>query len=241
MDNQVERAKLNASRKLCEVVTELAEPGFILGVGTGSTVRLFIEICSDTLRKSVLAASSTDTTLYLKKFGLRVVEPLSIDELDLYVDGADEVSLKLDMIKGHGGALFREKTLALLAKRRVYAVDYTKYNGVDYLYLKPIPVEVVPFALSYFLKALMKMGLYEASIRTGSGRYGPVVTDNGNYIVDLKPVQPLKDPLRAHIELKSMHGVVETGIFPAEMLVDAVVVGYPEKVEVILKKGELQP
>lgn len=234
MDVQVEVAKRNASKALCNVFKNTFKPGSLIGVGTGSTIKLFIDICNDVLRKHVLVSSSVDTALYLKnKYGISTVDITGIDELDLYVDGADEVSTRLDLVKGYGGALLREKTLAYMARSRIYVVDYTKYTGLEYLYAKSIPVEVVPFALGYFLKTVKKLGIYEPIIRTGSGKHGPVITDNGNYIVDLKPLQPITNAAKAHLELKCIHGVVETGIFPSELLVETVIVGYEDKVVVL--------
>lgn len=213
--------------------------GSIVGVGTGSTVKIFIDVCSDFLKKHFIVSSSIDTSIYLKSaHNIHTVEIHGIDYLDVYVDGADEVSTMLDLVKGHGGALLREKILALMAKVRMYIVDYTKYTGQEYLH-KPVPVEVVPFAVNYFLRFIRRTGAYEASLRTGTGRYGPVITDNGNYIVDLKPVEPIRNALKTHLELKQIHGVVETGIFPSSELVDYVIVGYHDRADVLRKKEKV--
>lgn len=235
--NSQEISKYNAAKKLCDKLRGELEKKSFIGIGSGSTVKVFLDVCSEFLRNHILVASSIDTALYAKlKHNLLTVDITSVDALDLYVDGADEVSTRLDMVKGHGGALLREKTLAYMSNWRIYIVDYSKYTGLEYLYRKPIPVEVVPFALGYFLKNISKLGVYEPTVRTSGGKLGPLVTDNGNYIVDLKPLQPITNPLKAHQELKFMHGVVETGLFPSDLLVDVVIVGYEDRVIELEKK-----
>lgn len=218
-------AKENAGREACRFLDELTKDS-VVGLGTGSTVRKFIDICRDKLVNFQLVSSSPDTSLYAKSKGLKTLDPLIVDQIDLYIDGADEVSNKLDLVKGRGGALLREKTMAYLASKRLYIVDYSKLNHVDYLYRNSIPVEIVPFSLNYVMKALTSLDLFEVSIRQGAGKDGPVVTDNGAYLLDLKPKKPLYNPRETHLLLKGIHGVVETGIFPADELVDIVVVGY---------------
>ncbi|MEM4717791.1 MAG: ribose 5-phosphate isomerase A [Desulfurococcaceae archaeon] len=225
----VELSKENASIEACKHVEDsLSEKGLI-GLGTGSTTKKFIDKCHSVLRKHLIASSSYDTLLYIKQYGLTALDSLTLGQLDVYIDSADEVSGKLDMIKGRGGAFLREKTLASIARRRIYIVDFTKYTGKKYLYIKPIPLEVTPFALSYVLGKLSNSDAFKPEIRMGGGKDGPIMTDNGNYIVDLILLKPVTDPKTTHYQLKSIHGVVETGIFPAEELVDIVIVGYPEK------------
>ena len=234
MNSDIELSKENASRRVCNYVETLQDIG-IIGLGTGSTIKKFIDTCIHVLNRYSIAVSSPDTLFYLKSRGLKAVDLLSIDTIDAYIDSADEVSSKLDLVKGRGAALFREKTLAYLSKKKIYLVDYTKYTGLDYLYSKPIPIEVVSSALNYVSRRIREIGLFELNVRIGSGKDGPVVSDNGNYIVDLKPLSPIKNPAQVHQLLKSIHGVVETGIFPASELVDVVVVGYPEGTQVRFK------
>ncbi|MGC8982270.1 MAG: ribose 5-phosphate isomerase A [Desulfurococcaceae archaeon] len=237
IEHQVERAKLSAASEACNLLKQTLKRRSVIGVGTGSTVKKFIDVCHDFLREHLLVASSPDTALYLKdRYRISVFEVLTVDEVDVYVDGADEVSSKLDLVKGRGGALLREKTLAYMSQTRIYIVDYTKFTGVDYLYAKLIPVEVVPFAFKYVAKAIARLGSFQPILREGGGKDGPVVTDNGNYILDLKPLAPIYEPAKVHQKLKNLHGVVETGVFPAEELVDMVVVGYADKA-LILRRG----
>lgn len=234
----IELCKLRASEEACRMISEISGLD-VVGLGTGSTVRKFIEICSLYLKKFRVVASSPDTIIFAKKLGVYTLDLLTVDEVDLYVDGADEVSTKLDMVKGRGGALLREKTLAYASRNRFYIVDHTKFTGLDYLYARPIPIEVVPIALNHVIRSIKKMGLFEPLIRTGGGKDGPVITDNGNYIIDLKPLKPIKNPGETHYKLKSIHGVVETGLFPADELVDVVIIGYPDRVAVLRRQQGL--
>jgi ribose 5-phosphate isomerase A len=231
--SNVEVGKFNSASEACRLLRSGYSRVRFIGLGTGSTVKVFIDLCSDLLRDKHIYTSSVDTALYLySKFKLRSLDIQTLDYLDVYVDGADEVSSKLDLIKGRGGALLREKLLALSASTRIYIVDYTKYTGLEYLYAKLIPVEVVPVTVNYIIKYLRKLE-FEPQIRTGSGRDGPVISDNGNYIVDLKPLRPVLDAKSTHEKLKLVHGVVETGIFPGGELVDIVIVGYPDRTEIL--------
>ncbi|MEM1628562.1 MAG: ribose 5-phosphate isomerase A [Desulfurococcaceae archaeon] len=226
----IEMSKRKACENACELLARRYANARVVGMGTGSTVKIFIDICTWFLKDKVVVASSPDTALYLVNHGLNTVDPISIDRIDIYIDSADEVNSNLDMVKGRGGAFLREKTLAYMSGTRIYIIDHTKYTGVDYLYLKPIPIEIVPVTLNHVLKSIKNLDLFEPVLRVSSGKDGPVLSDNGNYIVDLKPLKPLKDPENIHKTLKLIHGVVETGIFPSKQLVDIVIVGYPDKI-----------
>lgn len=231
--SDVEAGKFNSASEACRSLRSSYSNVRFIGIGTGSTIRVFIDLCGDFLRDKYVYTSSVDTALYLySKLRLRSLDIQTLDYLDIYVDGADEVSSKLDLVKGRGGALLREKLLALSASTRIYIVDYTKYTGLEYLYARLIPVEVVPATLNYTIKYLKKLE-FEPQIRTGTGKDGPVISDNGNYIVDLKPLKPIVDAKSTHEKLKLVHGVVETGIFPGGELVDIVVVGYPDRAEIL--------
>lgn len=238
--DDIEEAKKNAACKACDIVSKKVSSNTILGLGTGSTIKYFIDECRKFIEgfKGVVV-SSFDTLYYVLEKGLNVSihDPLSIEKIDIYVDGADEVSATLDLVKGRGAALLREKYLALRSGIRVYIVDYTKYTGVEYLYKKPIPVEVIPFALPIVLENIRRLGLFTPVLRLGIKKDGPIVTDNGNFIVDLKPIKPIRDPFEIDRELRLIHGVVETGIFPSRELVDIVVVGYSDHVDILEKKS----
>lgn len=231
----IEQAKLNACDYACRHLYEKYGDALVVGVGTGSTVKLLITKCRDFFTERVLVPSSHDTLLHLVSLGLNMaVDPTGVEDIDLYIDGADEVSGKLDLVKGRGGAFLREKSLAVRSRVRMYVVDYTKYTGLNHIYVKPIPIEVVPVSVKYVIRKLQELGYGEPLLRMGTGKDGPVVSDNGNFIVDYRLLKPVEDPLSLHNTLKLVHGVIETGIFPSN-LVDIVVVGEPAGVRVLGK------
>ena len=199
-----------------------------IGLGTGSTIKFFIDklISDGVLAGLRVTVSSIDTLLYLSRRGVTATPPGYIEHLDLYVDGFDEVSSRLDIVKGRGGALHWEKQLALIADRRIYIGDYTKYNGKPYLYLKPIPIEVSPPSLSYVYKKLSNLG--KPVLRMGRRKDGPIITDTGNYIVDLYTSE-IRDAEEIDKVIKEISGVVETGLFPRK-LVDTVIITTPHGV-----------
>jgi ribose 5-phosphate isomerase A len=232
----LDQAKLNAAVKACEFLNSNFNSIGTIGLGTGSTIKKFINVCKDLLENKVIVPSSFDTAIYLVNMGYsNIRDPITARSVDVYIDGADEVSEKLDMVKGRGGAFLREKSIALRAKTRVYVIDHSKFTGKPYLYLKPIPIEVIPAALPVVLDGVKSLGNVEAVLRMDSSKDGPVVTDNGNFIIDLRFTSPILEPAVMHERIKRIHGVVETGIFPS-ILVDYVVVGYPDKT-VLLQRG----
>lgn len=234
----IEQAKLNACDYACRHLYRKYGDASVIGVGTGSTVKLLITKCRDFFTERVLVPSSHDTLLHLVSLGLNmVVDPAGVEDIDLYIDGADEVSGKLDLVKGRGGAFLREKSLAVRSRVRMYVVDYTKYTGLNHIYAKPIPIEVVPVSVKYVIRKLQELGYGEPLLRMGTGKDGPVVSDNGNFIVDYRLLKPVEDPLSLHNTLKLVHGVIETGIFPSN-LVDIIVVGEPAGVRVLGKNTD---
>ncbi|RLG77121.1 MAG: ribose 5-phosphate isomerase A [Thermoprotei archaeon] len=225
----MEQGKVAAARGAYEIFREICRDGCVVGIGSGSTVKKFIEILScnsPQVSRSFFYSSSLDTTYALSKRGIRTVEPFSLvdDQIDVYIDGADEVSENLDMIKGGGGALLREKVLASLSRYRIFIVDSTKLS--PRLGSKtPVPVEVVPFSTPLVLRELKRLG-YGYILRRGRGKLGPVVTDNGNFIVDVY-TGPISDPVQVDRRLTTIVGVVATGIFPRDF-VDVLVIGYED-------------
>lgn len=192
-----------------------------LGVGTGSTVARFIDLMREEgLEPGLIAASSLDTALSLSERGYKIVHPSVAPVLDAYVDGADEVDPEGRLIKGRGAALLGEKILA--SQSRLNIIIVTREKLVDLLgSKKPVPVEVVRDSLLPAVRLIRKR-YPRASIRMGSGKDGPVVSDWGGVIVDVY-TGPLRDPEEAEAYLKSIPGVVETGLFIG--YTDYVVVG----------------
>lgn len=176
----------------------------VLGVGSGSTVNAFIDALAPIKgRIGAAVASSIVTETRLKALGIPVVDLNSTGDMTLYVDGADEITRHLTMIKGGGGALTREKIVAACAKTFVCIADETKL--VDILGKFPLPVEVIPMARSYVARQIVKMG-GQPALREG------FVTDNGNIILDVRGLS-LVDPAAVESQINQIAGVVTNGIF----------------------------
>lgn len=209
MFNNIEKLKKQAAEAALDFIHE---PGIIVGVGTGSTVNYFIEALA--AKKHLLGgvvASSNITAEKLKAQGFSVLDLNVVNEVHLYVDGADEINPHLQMIKGGGGALTREKILAASAKKFIGIADETKY--VDLLGKFPLPIEVIPMARSYVGRELVKLGGNPA-YRQG------FITDNGNIILDVHHLEIL-EPLKLEAQLNQITGVVCHGLFahrPADVL-----------------------
>ena len=219
------RAKRNAAKKALEYLLE-AET---IGIGTGSTVNELIGLMRDNRDKfkdKIYIASSYDTMIKLMNLGFKVLHPIAITNIDIYIDSADEVDNNLNMIKGGGAALTLEKILAYYANKRIFIIDYTK--KVDWLGKKhPIPIDVIPYAASMIINKLESLG-FKAEIRSIiKGKYGPVISDIGGIIIDIKINKPI-DIRKFNFELKSIPGVIETGLFID--LADTVIIGYEDGV-----------
>ncbi len=177
----------------------------LLGLGTGSTVRHFIAGLKG--MKVTCIASSVASRVQAESLGLRVIEELD-RKVDLAVDGADEIDPELGLIKGRGGALFREKLIAINAERFVVVADVSKL--VHRLGAGVLPVEVLPFL---WRRTAQHFGDQGHSWQLRGGPQAPYVTDNGNFIVDLTIPGGITDPLRLGADLKLVPGVCEHGLF----------------------------
>jgi len=194
---------------------EFVEENTIVGVGTGSTVNHFIDALGSIKDTITGAVSSSDaSTEKLKALGIEVFELNDVASLDVYVDGADEINAKNEMIKGGGAALTREKIVAAVAKKFVCIVDDTKL--VDTMGEFPLPVEVIPMARSYVARELLKLG-GDPVYRQG------VVTDNGNVILDVHNLK-ITDAKQLEQTINQIVGVVTNGLF-AERGADKVIIG----------------
>ncbi len=184
----------------------------IVGVGSGSTVFKFIEaLASIKGRSDGAVAASEASAERLRKIGIRVMDLNSVNELPVYIDGADEITENLHMIKGGGGALTREKITAAVARKFVCICDASKL--VPVLGKFPLPVEVIPMARSYVGRQLLKLGA-QPRLREG------FTTDNGNVVLDCHGLT-LLDPPKIETEINQIAGVVTNGIFarrPADVL-----------------------
>lgn len=191
----------------------------LLGVGSGTTVEIFIKELSKLGFKGLTVPTSIDTLLTLKRYGFKVLDLMSVDRVDVSVDGADEVSKDLTLIKGGGAAMLREKVLAYLSKYRIYIVDDSKVVEKPCSRDVPIPIEVVPYALSAVVTSLNNMGI-NWRVRVTKGKLGPVISDNGNVIIDLD----CKTSIDRIDEVERLPGVAVSGLFPPN-LVNEVLIG----------------
>jgi ribose 5-phosphate isomerase A len=197
----------------------------VVGVGSGSTANFFIaELGKIRQRIRGAVASSEATAKRLKDLGIAVLDLNGVDELPVYVDGADEVTRHLAMIKGGGGALTREKIVAAVARKFVCIADGTKL--VDVLGKFPLPVEVIPLARSYVARELRKRGGHPEWRQN-------FVTDNGNVILDVRGLSIL-NPVELEGELNQITGVVTTGLF-ARRAADVLLLGTGDGVKTLTR------
>ena len=226
MSDAIQKAKENASK----AALSLVEDGQVIGVGSGSTVRKFIELLGEYMAQNDISIHAVPSSLYseilLRKFGIPTYTLWEYPEIDLTIDGADEVDGNLNLIKGGGGSHTREKIVAYAAKKFIVIVDFRKV--VDKLGSRsPVPVEVIPFSTNLVIEKLKGLGA-DPKLRIAEKKFGPVVTDNGNFIVDAK-FQYIEDPHGIDIKMKEIPGIVETGLFVN--MADTVFVGYEDRVE----------
>ena len=230
-----EEAKKRAAH---EAVKHLKD-GFTLGLGSGSTAAYAIREIGRKIHQEDLRILGVPTSYQAFLLAVDCGIPLTTlnehPELDLTIDGADQIDKALNLIKGMGGALTREKIVASASKQLVIVADETKLVeklGTNH----PVPVETLPFALpSVMLKVREMRG--RPALREGRGKVGPVVTDNGNFIVDID-FGLINSPKELNSRLKLIPGVVETGLF-IEMA-DIIYVGKPALVEKLERKSDFE-
>lgn len=175
----------------------------IIGVGTGSTANFFIDELAKVKHKIDGAVASSEATAErLRSHGIEVFDLNSVSSLDIYVDGADEITEHLHMLKGGGGALTREKIVAAVANKFICICDASKY--VDVLGKFPLPIEVLPMARSYVAREITKLG--------GQPELRDFTTDNGNVILDVHGLS-ISDPIEMEAKINQIVGVVTNGLF----------------------------
>jgi len=200
---------------------EYVEPNTIVGVGTGSTVNHFIDALGS-MKSEIEGAvsSSEESTRRLKELGIPVFDLNAVDQLSIYVDGADEINQHMQMIKGGGAALTREKIIAAVADKFICIADQSKL--VKLLGDFPLPVEVIPMARSFVARQLVKLG-GDPVYREG------VVTDNGNIILDIYNLQ-VENACELERQINNIVGVVTNGYF-AQRGADTLLLATPNGVE----------
>ena len=208
-----------------EAAIRYVDDGSVVGVGTGSTADFFIAALSKIKHRiDGAVASSEGTAAKLKALGIAVYDLNSVKDLPLYVDGADEITPHLAMIKGGGGALTREKIVAAVARKFICIADQSK--RVDVLGKFPLPVEVIPMARSHVGREIVLLGGQPA------WRQG-FTTDNGNWILDVHHMS-ITNPAELEAALNHITGVVTNGLF-ARRGADVLLLGTPSGVEIINK------
>lgn len=220
----------NAKKKAAAKAVEHVENGFAVGLGSGTTVAYALAELGKRIREEKLRICGVPTSCQAYFLAIQNHIPITtLDEnpkLDIAIDGADQVDKRLDMIKGMGGALTREKIVASASKENIIVVDGTKLTeklGIN----QPVPVEVLPFALSFVTDKLQRLG-GKPVLRKAQKKLGPVITDNGNFIVDVS-FRVISNPNELNQKLKLTPGIVETGLFLE--IADVVYVGGKETIQ----------
>jgi ribose 5-phosphate isomerase A len=205
------RNALNLKQAVARAALEFVEDNTVIGVGTGSTVNFFIAELLKHRRVKAAVSSSEVSTRLLREGGVDVIELNDAGTLAVYVDGADEVTRSLAMIKGGGAALTREKIVAAASEKFICIADQSKL--VDVLGKFPLPIEVIPMARSYVARELVRLGGHpEWRIRSVEGAMKAVVTDNGNWILDIHGLS-ITEPIGLETQINQIAGVVTNGLF----------------------------
>ncbi len=221
-------ARKNAAEKACELVTD----GMAVGLGTGSTTAYAIKLLGKRVREEGLKIVGVPTSYASEALaiecGIPLVSLAERPELDIDIDGADQVDAALNVIKGGGAAHTKEKIVATSSKLFVVIIDSNKFKDV---FSRSIPIEVLPYARKLVEKKLAGLG-GTCTVRTGSGKDGPVISDNGNIIMDCD-FGPIENPALLAQKMSQIPGLVEHGIFTNA---DVVFVGYEDKVQRLERK-----
>lgn len=221
--NQINKNKQLAGEKAIEFI----EDGMTVGLGSGSTVNLMLKKLGERVEKGLIIKgipTSLKTERLAKELGIPLTNFSDVDKIDLAIDGADEVDAQLNLLKGGGGSLVREKIVDAAADKLIIIVDESKI--VSYLGAFSLPVEVVPFGWERTAGNISKLGCVPNLRKINNEIF---VSNNHNYILDCK-IAVIKQPKQLHAQLKSLVGVVETGLF-ADMA-DKVIVAKQDGIEI---------
>jgi ribose 5-phosphate isomerase A len=232
-----EKAKVEAAKKnAAYAAVQHVKDGFIVGLGSGSTAAYAIEALGERIKRerlSVLAVpSSYQAFLLAVQYGIAVTTLEEHSVLNVSVDGADQIDPKLNLIKGMGAALAREKIVASASKLNIIIADESKKTQMLGEKGQVVPIEVLPFAISMVKSRIEAVG-GKPSLREGKGKVGPVITDNGNVIMDAD-FGAISNASDLEVKLKMIPGVVETGLFIN--LADMAYVGTASTIETIKRK-----
>lgn len=226
------KSDLNKEKKAAaEKAVEFIESGMLVGLGTGSTVKFMIESLAEKIKNGLdikTISTSNATSRFAESLGIAVLNFSDVDEIDLTIDGADEVDPNLNGIKGGGGALLNEKIVASSSKKNIWMVDSTK--RVEQLGKFPLPIEVVPFGANHTFNKLLSLG-YNPKFRSADGNN--YVTDGNHFIIDLQ-LNKIEKPGKLNNKLLLIPGVVETGLFLE--ICDMLIISAEDECEIITKK-----
>lgn len=221
----IQQEKQNAAREAVKLIKDHQ----VVGLGTGSTAVFAIHEIAKRIQEglTIQAIPTSDSTAALaRELSIPLIDINSVPHIDITIDGADEFTKELHLIKGGGGALLKEKIVAARTLQEVIIADASKY--VEKLGKFRLPVEVIPFATGYVLQELEKLN------GRGEIRGAPFITDEGNYIIDVD-FKRIEDPVQLSAQLKSIIGVVEHGLFTG--LAERVLMGEGNAVKVFLKQN----
>jgi ribose 5-phosphate isomerase A len=228
----VEKAKRKAALEAVKHVKD----GFVIGLGSGSTVAYAAEEIGKRIELEGLRVKAIPTSYQAFMLAIKNgILTTTLDEnprLDLTIDGADQIDEELNLIKGMGGALTREKIVASASKSLIIIADERKKAKILGENGQPVPMEVLPFAARLVMLKIKELG-GKPQIREGAGKVGPVLTDNGNFIIDAD-FGLIKNPTELERKLKTVPGIVEIGIFAG--MADMVYLGKKDKVEKLERK-----
>lgn len=226
---------MNEKQLAADYSVQFIEDGMIVGLGTGSTVAYMLQSLAERIKTGLnITAVSTSqaTTKLAASLGIKITKFSEVDKIDLTIDGADEVDENLNGIKGGGGALLHEKIIASNSKKNVWIVDSSKL--VKSLGKALLPVEIIKFGYPQLCIKLEEIGI-KPILRMNKNI--PFITDENNYIVDLK-VEEILNPAELDSKLKKFAGVVETGLFIN--VADSLVAGVGNKIKIFNKKKRVQ-
>ncbi|MGK5594240.1 MAG: ribose 5-phosphate isomerase A [Parachlamydiaceae bacterium] len=219
----------NAQKNLAKQVAaqyavSLIKDGMVIGLGSGTTTAYFIEFLGKRCQSEQLnikaVATSQNSQRLAELGGIKIINPQDIQQIDMDIDGADEIDEKKNMIKGGGGALVREKIVAYMSREMLIIVDEEKL--VSQIGSFPLPVEMVPFGFSATIHHLNQKGFTGKLRNTAEGKR--FITDNGNYIYDIYFKNAIDQPVEVEKKLKAIPGIVDTGFFIG--VAGRVIIGY---------------
>ena len=214
---------MNAKQAAAHKAVQYIDDGMIVGLGTGSTAYWAIQYLGEKVKQGMqvtAVATSDETERLALQCGIKISEMNAVDHIDIDIDGADEIDHRLNLIKGGGGALLREKIVAAGSKTFVVIADESKM--VNVLGQFPLPVEVVPFGWQHTARLLSLLGCQTTMRKKEAGSFK---TDSGNYILDCR-FGSIPDPAALQQQINSIPGVVENGLFVK--MASTVVVGYSD-------------